>query len=157
MTRSSNFVRSTSCFVVGEGKDISNMTQDAKSVHMSNKVFCRGPEGKSIAMTQHVNFLHMLNQPYGFEGSRGGKFSKWHHVVTFRIQWTYCFVGSRRVNSQQRFHVSTFFQRWTYCFVGPKKGINWKIGNLRNDSSWELPPCVQDIVFVGEGGWQKMT
>ena len=22
--------------------------------------------------TQHVNFLHMLNQPYGFEGSRGG-------------------------------------------------------------------------------------
>ena len=72
MTRSSNFVRSTSCFVVGEGKDISNMTQDAKPVHMSNKVFCRGPEDKSIAMTQHVNFLHMLNQPYGFEGSRGG-------------------------------------------------------------------------------------
>ena len=64
-------------FVVGEGKDISNMTQDAKSVHMSNKVICRGPEDKSIAMTQHVNFLHMLNQPYGFEGSRGGgKFSK---------------------------------------------------------------------------------
>ena len=72
MIRSSNFVRSTSCFVVGEGKDISKMTQDAKSVHMWNKVFCRGPEDKSIAMTQHVNFLHMLNQPYGFEGSRGG-------------------------------------------------------------------------------------
>ena len=72
MTRSSNFVCSTSCFVVGEGKDISNMTQDAKSVHMSNKMFCRGPVDKSTAMTQHVNFLHMLNQPYGFEGSRGG-------------------------------------------------------------------------------------
>ena len=57
-------------------KDISNMTQDAKLVHMSNKVFCRGPEDKSIAMTQHVNFLHMLNRPYGFEGSRGGKFSE---------------------------------------------------------------------------------
>ena len=70
------FVCSTSCFVVGEGKDISNMTQDAKWVHMLNKVFCRGPEDKSIAMTQHVNFLHMLNRPYGFEGRVEGKFSK---------------------------------------------------------------------------------
>ena len=53
------------------------MTQDAKLVQMSNKMFCRGPEDKSIAMTQHANFLHMLHQLYGFEGSRGeGKFSK---------------------------------------------------------------------------------
>ena len=47
------------------------MTQDAKLVNMLDKVFCRGPGDKSIAMTQHVNFLHMLNRPYGFEGSRG--------------------------------------------------------------------------------------
>ena len=74
---------STSCFVVGEEKDISNMTimtQDAKLVNMLNKVFCRGPGDKSIAMTQHVNFLHMLNRPYGFEGSRGVNLQ---HMSTF--------------------------------------------------------------------------
>ena len=32
---------STYCFVVGEGRDIINMTQDAKLVHMLNLVFSR--------------------------------------------------------------------------------------------------------------------
>ena len=36
------FICSTYCLVVGEGKDISNMTQDAKLVHMLNIVFCVG-------------------------------------------------------------------------------------------------------------------
>ena len=61
------FVCSTYCLVVGERerKDISNMTQDAKLVHMLNIVFCveKGLIFMIMTrrMTRQVNLLHMLN------------------------------------------------------------------------------------------------
>ena len=83
----------------------------------------------------------------------GGKFSKSHHVVTFRIQWTYCFVGSmggKFATTTPHVNVLPFLN--ILLWRTEKWGVNWKVGKLRNDSSWELPSCVQDIVFAGEGG-----
>ena len=59
------FICSTYCLVVGEGKDISNMTQDAKLAHMLNIVFCveKGLNFMIVTsrMTRQVNLFHMLN------------------------------------------------------------------------------------------------
>ena len=53
---------STYCLVVGEGKDISNMTQDAKLGHMLNVAVCTGQEEgeEIITMTQNANYDHMF-------------------------------------------------------------------------------------------------
>ena len=65
LTMPTFFICSTYCLVVGEGKDISNMTQDAKLVHMLNIVFCveKGLNFMIMTsrMTRQVNLLHMLN------------------------------------------------------------------------------------------------
>ena len=48
-------------FVVGEGNEHFNISQDAMLIHTLNKCFVGDRAGKSNRMNQHVNLIHMLN------------------------------------------------------------------------------------------------